>query len=505
MADPILDSTGTPATPKGSVYKHMLRGSLWAVGQNFSIRFIGLFNTIILARLLAPDDFGLITMATMVIGFINSFVDLGNGALLMRQPQATRDHCDTAWTFSFLRGIFVAIFLAALSPWVADYFRDQRVIAITLILAVNSLLANSFSIGLILLRKELHFATEFYFNLASRLVVLVVTLGFAFWLRSYWAIVAGALVGNVFGLVLSFKIHPYRARFSLAKASEYLNFSLVMIPLNIAYYFTARVDTFVVGRMGSAAVLGVYNIAAELATMLTIDLVQQISRGLYPNFVKLLDDRPKLIEAYLGAISALATVSIAFGLGLWAVSDDFVKVVMGDKWLDAIPLLQWLAIGGTLRGIDHCLAATILTVAGHERVLAVLMWIRLTIYTLGTVVGGLWNGQMGVAIGIAAASALLIPIVIFSLMRCFNLHVSDFVRALWRPVPAGLAMIATVQLLHPGSLSMPMLRLVIDTAIGGLAFVLTLLSLWYVSGRPAGIESRVFETVLSKLKSVRKY
>jgi lipopolysaccharide exporter len=88
MADPIPDPTNTPAAPRGSVYKHMLRGSLWALGQNFSIRLIGLFNTVILARILVPDDFGLVTMATMVMGFINSFVDLGPSALLMRQPQA---------------------------------------------------------------------------------------------------------------------------------------------------------------------------------------------------------------------------------------------------------------------------------------------------------------------------------------------------------------------------------------------------------------------------------
>ena len=504
MSDPILDSTGTPATPKGSTYKHMLRGSLWAVGQNFSIRFIGLFNTIVLARLLAPDDFGLITMATMVIGFINSFVDLGPATLLMRQPQATRDHCDTVWTITFLRGIFVALVLVAISPWVADYFREQRVIAITLILAANSVLANSFSVGLILLRKELHFATEFYFNLASRLVVLAVTLSLAFWLRSYWAIVAGALAGNIFGLALSFKIHPYRARFSLAKASEYLKFSLAMIPLNIGFYFTARVDAFVVGRVSTAAVLGVYNIAAELATMLTFDLMQQISRGLYPNFAKLLNDRPKLIEAYLGAISALATLSIAFGLGLWAVSDDFVRVVMGQKWLGAIPLLQWLAIAGTLRGIDHSLWAGIFTVSGYERVSTALMWVRLGLYTAGAIVGGQWNGQVGVAIGIVVASALCIPLVIVCLMRCFNLYLADFVRALWRPVPAGFVMLAVIQLFHPGNLPMPTLRLFIDVAIGGLAFTATLLALWYVAGRPDGIESRVMATVLSKLNAARK-
>ena len=217
-----------------------------------------------------------------------------------------------------------------------------------------------------------------------------------------------------------------------------------------------------------------------------------------------MNDRPKLIEAYLGAISALTTVSIAFGLGLWAVSYDFVRVVMGEKWLDAIPLLQWLAIGGTLRGIDYSLWAGIFTVAGYERISTALMWVRLGLYSVGAIVGGQWNGQVGVAIGVVVASALCIPVVIFCLMRCFNLRLSDFVRAMWRPVLAGLAMIAAVQLLHPGGLPMPTLRLFIDIAIGGLAFAAALLALWHVAGRPAGIESRVLATVLTKLNAVRK-
>jgi lipopolysaccharide exporter len=502
-----MTDTARPAPsepPKGSVYTHMLRGSLWAVGQNFSIRLIGLFNTIILARLLTPDDFGLVTMAAMVLGFLNSFVDLSHAALLLRQPVATPEHCDTAWTFSVLRGIVVAALLALLSPWIADYFRDDRVIAVTLILALNSLMSNAYSVGLILLRKELNFSTEFYFNLACRLVVLIVTLGLAFWLRSYWAIVIGSVIGTLFGWIVSFKVHPYRAKLSFAKGREYFNFSLVMIPLNVAFYFTSRVDSFVVGRLGTAAVLGVYNVAAELATMLTIDLMQQISRGLYPNFAALLNDRPKMIEAYLTAISALVTISVAFGLGLWAVSDDFVRVVLGAKWIDAIPLLQWLAIGGTLRGIDFSIGTTILTVAGHERVSAMLMWIRLGIYALAAIVGGMWNGPLGVAIGMVAGAAIVIPIVIFFVMRCLNIPLSHFFRALWRPIPAGIAMVAAVHICHLDSLAMPMLRMFIDAAIGGLVFVFTLLLLWHWSGRPAGIESRILSAISSKTNSSQR-
>lgn len=502
-----MTDTPRPATtepPKGSVYKHMLRGSLWAVGQNFSIRLIGLFNTVILARLLAPDDFGLVTMAAMVLGFLNSFVDLGHSALLMRQSVATPEHCDTAWTFSMLRGIVVAALLALLSPWIATYFRDDRVIAITLILALNSLMSNAYSIGLVLLRKELNFSIEFYFNLACRLVVLVVTLSLAFWLRSYWAIVIGSIVGTLFGLMVSFRVHPYRAKLSFAKWREYLDFSLVMIPLNVAFYFNSRVDAFVVGRLGSASILGVYNVAAELATMLTIDLMQQISRGLYPNFATLLNDRQKMVEAYLTAISALTTISVAFGLGLWVVSDDFVHVVLGAKWLAAIPLLQWLAIGGTLRGIDFSIGTTILTVAGHERSSALLMWIRFGIYALAAILGGMWSGPLGVAIGMVAGAAIMIPIVIFFVMRCLNIPFSHFFHALWRPIPAGIAMIAAVHICHLDSLAIPTLRLFIDAAIGGIVYMLALLALWHWAGRPAGIESRILDAISAKLNSPRR-
>ncbi len=502
MADPAVNPPAAPPL-KGSIYRHMLRGSLWALGQNFSIRFIGLFNTVILARLLSPDDFGVVTMASMVLGLLNSFVDLGPSALLMRQPVATKEHCDTAWTFSFLRGVAVAILLAILSPWIADFFRDDRVLAITLIFAANSLLGNAFSIGLILLRMELNFAAGFYFDLASRLVVLVVTLGLAFWWRSYWAIVVGTLVGNVFGFFLSFKLHPYRARFSLAKAREYFSFSLVMIPLNAAYYLTGRVDTFVVGRMSAAAALGVYNVAAELATMLTIDLMQQISRGLYPNYAKLTGDQPKLVEAYLGSLSALATVSIAFGLGLWVVSRDFTIVILGEKWLDAIPLLQWLAIGGALRGIDYSLGTTILTVAGYERVSAVLMWIRLIVYTAAAIAGGMWNGQLGVAIGMFVAAGALIPIVIFALMGCFKLRVSAFIRALWRPTLAGLVMVFVVRYFYPDAFMIPTLRLLVAIIMGGITFGVTQLAAWHFTGRPDGIESRVMGFLSPYLKSTR--
>lgn len=492
---PLLRSSEPPT---GSIYKHMLRGSVWAVATNWGQRVLGLINTVILARLLAPEDFGLVTMAALVLGFLNMFSEVGTGLHLLRQPEATRDHCDTAWTIGVLRGVVVGAVLAVLAPFGAEYFHEQRVVPIILVLAVNTVLVGTYNIGLVLIRKDLDFFKDFLFFIVSRVFTLIITVALALWLRSYWAIVFGNFIGTLFDIALSYRIHPYRPRFSLVKAREYVNFALTTIPFFVAAFLTSRIDAFVVGRLAPAATLGVYNLSAELSTMLTSDLVRQLGRALNPSYAKLLDDRKKLIEAYLNSVSALATISIAFGFGLFAVSHDFVDLVLGSKWLDTIPLLEWLAIGGSIRAIGNSLGGGILMLSGHERAATVLMWISLMVYAVCSIAGMMMGGVRGVAIGLVVAAALIIPISMFVVMRRYQLRVFDFLRVLWRPLLAGIVMVAVVRSLHLNSLEIVALRLFLDVFVGAATFVSALFGLWRLSGNPSGVEKMAIDTLASR-------
>ena len=500
MTDPTTPPFGSPEPPKGSIYAHMLRGSMWAIATNWGQRVLGLVNTVILARLLAPEDFGLVTMAALVLGFLNMFSEVGTGLLLLRQPVATREHCDTAWTIGVLRGLVVGAVLAALAPLGAQYFNEQRIVPIILILAINTVLVGTFNIGLVLIRKELDFFKDFLFFIISRAFMLIVTVGLALWLRSYWAIVFGNLIGTIFDIGLSYRIHPYRPRFSLVKAKEYIDFALTTIPFFIAVYLTSRVDAFVVGRLAPAAKLGIYNLGAELAAMLTSDLANQLGRALQPSYAKLLDDRKKLVEAYLNSVSALATISIAFGFGLFAVSHDFVAVVLGSRWLDTIPLLEWLAVGGSIRAIGNSMGGGVLMLSGHERAATVLKWISLMVYTACSITGMLLGGVRGVAIALVIASLLIIPISMSIVMKRYQLSISSYLSVLWRPLVAGIVMVLLVRLTHFSRIDIVAVRLFLDVVVGAAVFALTLMGSWRLSGSPDGVEHMAINSLATLWK-----
>ncbi len=492
------------AASKGtSIYKHMLTGSAWALAMNWTLRVIGLVNTMVLARMLMPADFGLVAMATMSYGFIETFANLGTGLLLIRQREATRAHCDTAWTIGLLRGAVVAAILVAAAPLLAAYFIEPRVVHITYVIALSSVLSGASNIGMVLVRKDLDFARDFRFVVATRLFTFLITLALAWALRNYWAIVIGMAAGAAFECALSYAMHPYRPRLSLALAGEYIKFSLVAVPLNIALYLNSRIDGFVVGRIAPTAVFGIYNVAAELATMMTYDLMVQFARALYPTYAKLTADRERLAQAFLTSFSTLAVVSIAFGLGLFAVSEDFVAVVLGQKWLDTAPLLKWLAIFGMLKAIAHNMTGGIFTVMGYERLAAALMYSRLALLTISCLVGAKLGEVTGVAIGATAASALAIPIVALFLVKTLPITTADVIRTLWRPLVAGFVMVAVVRVCHAHSVAVPLVTLMLDIATGAVVFPASLWCLWRMSGAPDGAERRILQAATNWYKGRR--
>ena len=478
-----------------SIYRHMVHGAFWAVAGNWMLRGIGLINTVILARILAPEDFGLVAMAALLTGLLDTFFDLGTGSLLIRQREATREHCDTAWTIGILRGAAVAVLLILLAPLAAKYFSEQRVTNLCYVVALSSAISGAANIGMVLVRKELDFFRDFRFTVYMRLLTFFATMALAFTLQNYWALVLGQLVGSLFYVWLSFQMHPYRPRLSLAKARAYVNFSLTIVPLNIIFYLNQRADVFVVGRVASTPMLGIYHVAADLSSMFTHGLMMQVSRALYPSYATLIHDLPKLRAAYLNSVSALCILSIALGLGLFAVSKDFVIVVLGDQWRSAVPFVQWLALGGVAKALGVNIAGGILILTGREKLVAATSFVRLVIFVAAVFLGAQIGGVQGVAIAATIVPAGMVPIVAYFVMMALSIRFKDFIGSLWRPVVGGVIMVVAVRFLHLKNFSSPPTTLAIDVVTGALFFFSALVGLWWLSGRPDGAERKILHSV----------
>ena len=176
------------------------RGVGWMVLFKLSERSVGFVSTLILARLLRPNDFGLVAMATAVAAGAGLMSAFGFDSALIQRQHVDRSHYDTAWSFNVVFGIAVGILLVLLAVPASRFYREPRLEDIIYVLAVVALVQGFENIGTVQFRKELDFRKEFKFLLGKRIASFAVTMTLAFTIRSYWALVAGILTGTVCGV-----------------------------------------------------------------------------------------------------------------------------------------------------------------------------------------------------------------------------------------------------------------------------------------------------------------
>jgi len=483
-----------------AVYRRLLSSTVWVFLMRWGIRAIGLVNTVVLARLLTPEDFGIVAMGALLVGFLNGFIELGAESLLIRQPNATREHCDTAWTIRICQGAAMALLLSAMATPAAVFFDEPRLAAVVHFVALSSFINGFTNIGVTLIRKDLQFSKDFRFGITNRLVNFAIIVGLAVVLRDYWAIVYGQIAGSLFMVAHSYLLHPYRPRLSFAKIRDYFHYSVSIVPLTISSFLIQKVDVLVVGRLSGTGELGAYNVSSELSALATREIVTPLARSLYPNFAKLAGNLEKLVEVFGHVLNTIAILCIPIGLGLWAVADNFTLVVLGPQWAATVPLLKWLAIYGVFFCLTQVINGHILIVVGKERLAATLGWVRLAIMVPLVLYGALTWGPEGAAAGMMIAGGLALPITSYYLMRSIPISLGQLLSALWRPTVSGLTMMLTVTAVFSGTSLPPPLALTLSVLLGAAVYITLLFGLWVLSGRPAGSEFIVVRFIATKLR-----
>ncbi|MEM7223355.1 MAG: oligosaccharide flippase family protein [Pseudomonadota bacterium] len=476
--------------PKKSIYYHMVRGSAWSMAMRWGIRAIGLISTLILVRLLTPFDFGIAAMGGLALGFVTIFADFNIGMIVIRKVDATREDYDTGWTVRLIQSLFLASLMLAAAPLAADYFETDLARAVVMWFALTAAIGGLENIGIVKARKELDFALEFRFVLYKRVFEFLFTVGFAFWLRDYWALVFGPMSAAILGVLISYRMHPYRPRLSLAKWREFLKFSIWLTLRNFSRYFNMRLHLLLVGRAESTAFFGIYNVAAGLAQIATQEIGTPLARGLYPNFAKLVDKPDELMRAFSHSLCALGLLCLPAGIGLACVAELFVPVVYGAQWVDAVPFVKWLAVYSVLNVIFIHVYGGILVVTGHDRLATGLSYFRLAVGAPIIIAALYWYGATAVPIATALVPAILLLPYTLVLGRVLPFTLGDLVAALWRPVIAVAAMSLAVLALDVPSLG-PVLLLLAKIVLGGLVYVSCIVILWRLAGRPEGPEGYV--------------
>ena len=366
--------------------KSVAESALITVAMRWTDRSIAFVSTLILARLLVPEDFGVIAMASLVIGLADVFFELGVNVALIQNKTPSQEHYDTAWTLRIIQTTLAAIVVIIAAPLAATYFNDPRVTLVVQVLAVSLMLSGLENIGVVTFQKEMQFGKEFQFLFCKRIVGFIVTIAAAWFIRSYWALVIGALAGRTFGVALSFAMHPMRPRLGLKKFREIFSVSQWMLVRSIGGYFQLKLHLAIVGARESASVLGAYSLASEISALPSSELLAPINRVLFPAFVRVKHDLAELKRVVLLAQGVQTMIAMPAAIGLILVSSEAVLLLLGEKWMGAVPFVEIFALISFMSSIATSGAYVLITL-GKIRLMAISSWVQVGLFaTLAFVV-----------------------------------------------------------------------------------------------------------------------
>ncbi len=479
--------------------RQMARGAAWMVAMRFAIRAIGLVSIVILARLLVPADFGLVALATMLYGLIEVMGQFSFDVVLIQNQSAGRRHYDTAWTLTVIRNLVLAGLLVAGARYAAGFFEEPRLEAILYWLALAALVEGFANIGVVNFRKELRFHKDFAFMVGAKLGMFVVAVPLAFLWRDYWALVAGIVAGAFARVALGYLMQPYRPRFSLAKWREIMAFSKWLVVGNLLRYFQNRADTMIVGKLIGATGLGLYSIAYEISALATSEIVAPIRRAILPGYSAISGDSARLRRGYLQGMAVILSVGAPIAAGIGLTSELLIPLFLGPKWLEAVPLLQVLALSGLLQ---ICTATTspLLVAMGKPQLVAAALLCSVVIGVPLIIWAGLGWGVIGVAWGTVGASTVLAALFMRFGARSVGVTWKEIAGVTWRTLLSLAIMAIAVWVLVAGlpHVEAPYLlagELGLAVSTGAIVYVALHLGLWQICGAPDGPEERVLVVV----------
>jgi lipopolysaccharide exporter len=456
------------------------------------VKAMGFASTVIVARLLLPSDYGIVAMAMLVVGLIQAMLDFGAATALLRKGEVSTAEVNSAWTLRLLQGVAVGLILLAASYPSALYFEEPRVEPVMWALAFCIAISGASNIGFTLAQKEFHFSLQFRHNLICKSLAVIATVLSAYLLQDYRALVIGVATGYISGAVMSYVMHPYRPKWDTSKISEIWAVTKWLMLAGVGGFLLHKSDELIAARIGTTPEYGIYNVGADVGQLPTGELGPAMLRAFLPVLSSIQDDHARTNAAVVKTLAAVNTITMPVGMGFAAVALPATVLLLGEKWLDAVPFVALFAVAGMLQFAMSPLS-TLLVLRGHTRAQNYIVWFEFAIFVLGSLllvshlhlIGLVWA-----RICATGANAVLTALC----ARAFcKVSIAAMVQALWRPVVGAIGMyglvVSVLEMLPLGG----QWNLLLGIVSGALAYTVWILATWVSVGKPEGLESTVFD------------
>ena len=342
-------------------------GVVWKFSEQLARRGIGIVVTILLARFLIPEDFGLIAMMAVFLGIAGQLMDSGFAEALIQKKDASDADFNTAFYTNLLFGLIAYGLLFTAAPYIADYYTEPRLINLIRIAGL-SIIINSFQvIQNAILSRELNFKAQLKVSLPASAVSGLIAVIFAYLDYGVWALIIQMLVASVLRTLLLWAMKIWRPKwlFSFHSLKNMLGFSSYLLIAGLSNILFVNMYVVVIAKYFSAILAGYYFFANRIKTLVVSQLVASIQTVTYPALSKIQDDPVRLKSGYRKVIAITTFLLFPAITLLAALAEPLFHIFLSDRWLPAVVYLQLMSIVAILNPL-HAINVNILKVAGRS-------------------------------------------------------------------------------------------------------------------------------------------
>jgi len=458
------------ATIKGTAWNYLI------FGLSKGVTFVA---TVILARLLSPDEFGLMAFSLIVIGYLDTFSGMGVENVVIYKQDNVEHNSNVAFTLGLVFNTIISATAFLIAPLVATFFDDPRVTDIVRALSIIFIIWGLGNIHAARLKKELQFRQTLLPELGKSISKAIVSIGLAFAGYGVWSLVWGQIAANVAASSLYWFVYRWKPRLTLdmRTSRHLLGYSSQTVLSEFMGAIQTNIDYLIVGKRLGPDNLGYYTMAFRVPELLIINTCYIVSNALFPAYSKLQNDLESLRKGFLLTLRYIALYTVPVGVGMFIVTPGFVKVVFGDQWIPAIPVMQALSLYAVIYSLSFN-AGDIYKAIGRPDLMNIL-----GIFKLAVAIPILWlaGGYNIYYVGLAQviAHSLLTLVRFIVIKRMISLRLRDILSALQPAISGSLVMFLCVYALQIWLRSMaPLLQLVILPVVGGLVYAA---AIWFTN------------------------
>ncbi|RVC60488.1 lipopolysaccharide biosynthesis protein, partial [Mesorhizobium sp. M4B.F.Ca.ET.088.02.2.1] len=414
------------ANPPPQFGRVALRGGLVTAGSQGFKMVIQFISVIILARLLVPEDFGLVASVGPIVAFVGLLQNLGlQQALVQRKDISDRQLNQVFWV-SALVGLGSSVVVAALAPAIAAFYGDQRMLGITLASALPLLLGSIAAVPLALMNRHLQFGQLALNDVVTAAAGLLAAAIAAWAGMGYWSLVLGPAVAAVVALAAAWLVVRWTpSRPDLKVDGDILSFGANLTGFNLVNFFSRNLDNILIGKYSGAIELGYYDRAYKLLLFPLQNITQPLTRVMVPLLSRIHEDKARFRDLYVRTNWMLAAVTMPGIAALTLTSDQVVALLFGPRWTAVAPIFAWLGIASLTQSVSST-TGWIFICQGKTKTM--FHWgIYSSLTTVASFIVGLHWGAVGVAAAYAISGYVLrVPVLAVLVHRVGPVTASDF-------------------------------------------------------------------------------